>query len=188
LSEVALEPDDHTDLDDTFVASAAVPPAFEDFAAEILPRVFRLAGRMGVYGADRDDLAAEALARVYASWGRVGQLDRRDGWVLRTTANLAYDRGRRLARRAGPTPSVAVPGFEHQIVERSALIDGLKALSARQRQAVVLHHMAGLSVDEVAASLRASPNSVKKHLQRGMQSLRAQLVNRLDEEGFDVRR
>src|SRR5690348_5399946 len=73
----------------------AGPDQFETFAAGVLPKLLRLAGRVGATGPDAEDLAAEALARAYAAWSRVGPLPFRDGWVLRTAANLACDQARR---------------------------------------------------------------------------------------------
>src|ERR1700757_1666788 len=70
---------------------------FEDFAGRVLPKLLRLAYRVGATGPDAEDLAAVALARAYASWGRVRSLPFRDGWVLRTAANLACDLARQRA-------------------------------------------------------------------------------------------
>ena len=149
---------------------------FEELVAAVLPRVLRLAARFGAAPPDAEDVAAEALARAYASWGRIGSLKYRDAWVLRTTTNLLYDRARRVAReRAGAAaarPTVVLACFEQPVVDRAELVDALRHLSCRQRQAVVLHHLAGLNVKEVGQAMRASPNSVKKHLDRGMARLR----------------
>jgi DNA-directed RNA polymerase specialized sigma24 family protein len=158
---------------------------FEAFVAGVLPKMFRLASSLGATRADAEDVASEALARAYASWGRVGAMEYRDGWVLRTTTNLLYDRTRRRTRGEPGGPTVVLAGFEQGVVDRAVLVDALRRLSARQRQAVVLHHLAGLRINEVSQAMRASPNSVKKYLARGMAGLRAQLGD-LGEEQSDV--
>jgi RNA polymerase sigma-70 factor (ECF subfamily) len=163
---------------------------FEAFAAGVLPKLLRLAYRAGATRPDAEDLAAEALARAYASWGRIRSLPFRDGWVLRTAANLACDQARRRARHRGmqdggglrPDGSLvgtspgAVPGFEQGSAERMDLSRALCRLPRRQRQAVVLHHLAGLTVQETAAAMRASVDTVKKHLARALTRLHEQLV------------
>jgi RNA polymerase sigma-70 factor (ECF subfamily) len=165
--------------------TAVPPPAgpaedFESFVAGVLPKVLRLAGSLGASRADAEDAAAEALARAYASWGRVGTLEYRVGWVLRTTTNIVYDRARRRRPEQATPPVVLADvfgGFEQRVVERAELVDALRRLSARQRQAVVLHHLGGLSVKEVSEAMRASPNSVKKHLERALVRLRDHLAS-----------
>lgn len=164
-----------------------VDPAgeFEEFAGSVLPKLLRLAHRVGATGPDAEDLAAEALARAYASWGRVRSLPFRDGWVLRTAANLACDQARQRARRHGKeggagTPGVtdpaAIAGFEQASAERIDLSRALCRLSRRQRQAVVLHYLAGLTIDETAVSMRASADTVKKHMARALAKLHLQLA------------
>lgn len=90
--------------------------------------------------------------------------------------NLAADRGRRLQRqarallRAGP-PATVPPAS----VEAIALAEALQTLPVRQRQAIVLHHLADLPVDEVAAILGSRAGTVKSWLARGRRSLAARL-------------
>lgn len=51
---------------------------------------------------------------------------------------------------------------------------GLRALSGRQRQAVLLHYLADLDLAQVARAMRCSPGTVRKHLARGLEALRQQ--------------
>jgi RNA polymerase sigma factor (sigma-70 family) len=53
------------------------------------------------------------------------------------------------------------------------LVSALSALPRRQREAIVMRHMAGFSERDVAAALGVSQNTAKKHLQRGMLRLRS---------------
>ena len=56
-----------------------------------------------------------------------------------------------------------------------ALAEALRALPMHQRQAIVLHHLADLPVEEVAATLGARAGTVKSWLARGRRTLAAQL-------------
>jgi RNA polymerase sigma factor (sigma-70 family) len=156
------------------------PDDFEAFATTVIPKLFRLTSRVSADRPDAEDLAAEALARAYASWGRVRSLPFRDGWVLRTAANLACDqarqRARRHARQEDTGVGAALPGFEQAAAERLDLSRALGRLSRRQRQAVDLHYLAGLTVEETAQAMRASADTVKKHLARALTKLHQQLV------------
>jgi RNA polymerase sigma-70 factor (ECF subfamily) len=90
--------------------------------------------------------------------------------------NLAADRGRRLRRqsrallRAGPPANVPPVS-----VEALALAQALGALPMHQRQAIVLHHLVDLPVDEVAAILGTRAGTVKSWLARGRRNLAARL-------------
>jgi RNA polymerase sigma-70 factor (ECF subfamily) len=56
-----------------------------------------------------------------------------------------------------------------------AVREALGRLSPRVRAVVVLHHLIGLPVDEVANALGTSPNTVKSQLQTGLARLRREL-------------
>jgi RNA polymerase sigma factor (sigma-70 family) len=61
--------------------------------------------------------------------------------------------------------------FERQV----AIRDAVWRLPARTRTAVVLHHMAGLSVSETASAMKVSENTVKSQLRVGLARLREDL-------------
>jgi DNA-directed RNA polymerase specialized sigma24 family protein len=62
------------------------------------------------------------------------------------------------------------------LLERSAIVDALRGLPERQREAIVLRYYGNLSEAEVAAAMGARRGMVKSYLARGMSSLRAVLV------------
>jgi len=143
----------------------------DDFTAafdELFPRAYGLARRIVGDPAVAEDVAAEALARAYARWGKVSQLPWRDGWVLRVASNLAIDH----VRRRPPEVAAFAPADEDAVTLRLALAACLQALPRRQRQAVALHYLAGLTDAEVGQALGISAGSVKTHIHRGMAALR----------------
>jgi RNA polymerase sigma factor (sigma-70 family) len=57
------------------------------------------------------------------------------------------------------------------LVESLALADALATLPRPQREAIVLHHLLDLPVDEVARQTGTAPGTVKSRLARGRQAL-----------------
>lgn len=68
--------------------------------------------------------------------------------------------------RHGPVAPVAGPG-----PDTVALVDALRRLPEAQRSALVLHHMGGRSVAEIAAEGGVAVGTVKARLHRGRQAL-----------------
>jgi RNA polymerase sigma-70 factor, ECF subfamily len=135
----------------------------------LYPRARRVAYRVVGEVATAEDVAAEALARAYAHWERIEGLPWVDAWVLRVTANLALD----VARRRRPLVDPPAPvESEDAIATRLAMVAALDRLPRRQREAVALYYLAGLSEEEVGRALGIAAGTVKSHLHRGLSALR----------------
>jgi RNA polymerase sigma-70 factor (ECF subfamily) len=149
---------------------------FEEFytatVGRLLGQLFPVTGDLH----EAEEVVQEAFARASARWNRLRDYDVPEAWVRRVAMNLAADRGRRLQRqarallRAGPPP--AVPPAS---VEALALAEALRSLPMRQRQAIVLHHLVDLPVEEVATTLDVPTGTVKSWLARGRRILAARL-------------
>jgi len=97
-------------------------------------------------------------------------------WLVRITTTKALNALRRPQRtvplEAVPEPAVA--GTEQEAERREqarAVRAAVAALPARQREAVVLRDLEGLTYEEVAVALGCSVASVKSALHRGRQAL-----------------
>lgn len=114
------------------------------------------------------DHVQEAFVRAWLRWGYVSRLDDPEGWVRRVAHNLAVSRWRRARRVAlGRSPERVLEWDDDQ----REVVDVLRTLPRPQREAIVLHHLVGLSVDEVAAELHAPVGTVKSWLARGRAAL-----------------
>lgn len=149
-------------------------PSFEAAFHDLYPRALRSVRRLLGDDAAAEDAAAEALARAYADWPRVQALAHRDAWVLRVAVNLALDALRRQTK-VSVRPSSPVDAEEVATI-RVALWAALRSLPRRQREIIVLRHIAGLSDEEIARSLNISPLTVKTHMTRGLAALRKRLA------------
>ena len=163
---------------------------FDEAFETLFLRAFRLAHRMLGDRLAAEDVAAEALAVTALRWRRVRGMAHRDAWVLRVTTNLALKALRRRSRLATFVLDAdteprrgGASEFERDAALRVALSAALRQLPRRQREAVVLRYLSGLSEPEVAGALGVAPGTVKMHLHRGVQALRARLGGDLDEVG-----
>lgn len=120
------------------------------------------------YGADIGrDVTAAALAYGWEHWSRIGAMENPAGYLYR----VGQSKARRWLRPkiAFPAPAdVGLPWVE------PGLPKALRALTANQRQAVVLVHGYGYTHAEVAELLGLSRSSVQNHVERGLSKLRSE--------------
>jgi RNA polymerase sigma-70 factor (ECF subfamily) len=147
----------------------------DSFAAFYTASYQRLLGQLfAVTGdlAEAENLLQEAYARAFARWAQVHAYDRPEAWVRRVALNLAAVAAKRLRRRAvalwrlGPPP--VLPELSPELLD---LHKALRTLPLGQRQVIVLHHLVGLPVEEVARELRVPTGTVKSRLARGRGAL-----------------
>ena len=150
---------------------------FDAFYARTAPGLVRQLHAMTGDRAEAQDCVQEAFARAWQRWGRLRGYDAPEAWVRTVAWRLAVSRFRRLTagaravRRHGAAPDV--PALSP---DRVALLDALARLPAAQRRAVVLHHVAGLSVQEVADETGVPLGTAKARLSRGRTALAALLT------------
>ena len=163
---MADRPDRHADADfDAFYASGA---------AGLVRQLHAMTGDL----TEAQDCVQEAYARAWQRWSAVSRYDAPEAWVRQVAWRLAVSRfrrrvhGTRLMGRHGPPPDV--PALSP---DRVALVAALRRLPEAQRRAVVLHHLADLSVQEVAAETGAPPGTVKARLSRGRAALAVLLTD-----------
>lgn len=129
---------------------------------------------------DAEDVCQEAFARAAVRWNRLRDYDAPEAWVRRVALNLASNALRRGRRRIAALVRLRPPP-EAPMASPETLdfLDAFRKLPLGQRQALVLHHAGGLSVDEIAYQLGVPAGTVKARLSRG----RAALAKRL---GLDL--
>jgi RNA polymerase sigma-70 factor (ECF subfamily) len=127
-----------------------------------------------------EDLVQEAFIRFARSSGRLRDQERAAAYLRSIVINLARDHNRRgfVSWRHRPpahpdAPSAAETAEER--AERLAVVEALRALPRRQRDCVTLRYFYDMPVAEIAATLGLSTNTVKTHLQRGLDTLGATL-------------
>lgn len=155
------------------------------------PLAYRVALRMLNDRAEAEDAAQEAMVRLWKiapDW-RAGEA-KVSTWLYRVVTNLATDRLRRR-RGVGLDDAPEVPDGAATALERmieadraQALEMALAQLPARQRQAVVLRHLEGMSNPEIAAAMEIGVEAVESLTARGKRALAALLAGRRAELGY----
>lgn len=125
---------------------------------------------------EAEDVVQEAFMRAMGRWEQVKTYDSPEAWLRTVALNLARSRWRRAVRGAAALVRHGVPASEPELSpDHVALMTAMKDLPEAQREALVLHHFVGMSVDEVAASLGAPSGTVKARLSRGRAALAGKL-------------
>jgi RNA polymerase sigma factor (sigma-70 family) len=152
-------------------AEDSVRQAYEAYYRRLVTQVSGLVGDL----AEAEDAVHEAFARVLAAPKSFLRADDAERWLRVAALNVARSRYRRrwlfdrLVRsgRVDVTPA-SVPAMSG---DRVALLAALRRLAPPTREVVVLHHLADLSVAEVAATLGVPTGTVKARLARGRATL-----------------
>lgn len=183
----------------TWLASAAAGDAraAQALAAALGPRLFGQAYRMLGNRAEAEDVAQDTLLRLWRMaprWDADGTASVA-GWCHAVARNLCIDRMRRAggARATVALDDIAAPidptpGAEAQMqttARANALQDALEALPERQRRAVVLRHIEGMTNPEIAEALGGSVEAVESLIARGKRALATALAGRRAELGFE---
>lgn len=159
----------------------------DEFVREIYDASYRRLLRQltGVTGslAEAEDVVQEAFVRAIDHADRLRRADNPEAWLRTVAVNLYRSRWRRLRRYSKLQPRlVQTPSPDPDGADRVALLAALRALPAAQREAIALHHLADLPVQEVAATLGVPVGTVKARLSRGRAALAALLVDDPSEE------
>lgn len=120
------------------------------------------------------DCLQEAYAKAWQHWSRIAGYEDPTSWVRTVGRRIAVGRWRRSKRLLSPHLHRSGPTADDQIEQHGdlmALVSGLKRLPLVQQQAIVLHHVADLSVEQVAAELNVPIGTVKARLSRGRMAL-----------------
>jgi RNA polymerase sigma-70 factor (ECF subfamily) len=148
-------------------------PAFEllmrRYERLVLVTALRLAGNLP----DAQDVSQEVFLKLYRNLGKLSSEDAVASWLYRVTVNACHD----LRRRRPPEDAVenggqlAAGGADpHQALSESerrrALELSLRMLPEKERVALVLRDLEGLSTEEVARVLGSSPATVRSQISK----------------------
>ena len=163
---------------------------FSAFVALQRDRARRLAWRLvGGDEAAAEDVTQEAFIRAYQALDRFRGEASLETWFYRILVRQAHNYRRwRAVRALWHSESAAEPADPTSAVQgdpglRRRIAQALDQLSRRQREAFVLVHLEGFTVQECADFLGKPSGTVKSHLHRALVRLRAELADLDDGTG-----
>lgn len=146
--------------------------------SRLAPIVFSQAFRMLGDRSEAEDVTQESLVRLWkAAPDWKANRAKITTWLYRVTLNLCIDRLRKSNRNSGEVQQEVVDGTPSaernlQTTERlQALQHALQTLPGRQKQAVILRHIEGLSNAEIADIFGISVAAVESLVSRGKRAL-----------------
>lgn len=153
--------------------------AFEEIIDRYQQKVMTTSWRMLGSQEDARDASQEVFLRVYRYLGGFKRDQDFSGWLYRIIVNVCRDYARKRGsrhqfasfedeREAGTFESLTsvedVEGDAIRSQQRALIAEALDALSARERAALVLRDLEGLSTEEVARVLGSSQTTVRSQI------------------------
>jgi len=154
---------------------AAFETLMRQYERLVLVTALRLTGKLE----DAQDVSQEVFLRLYRNLAKVERESNLQAWLYRVTVNACHD----LARKRKPSvamedapdlvstgsdPQQSIAGAERQ----RALRLSLRALSEKERAALVLRDLEGLSTEEVARALGSSEATVRSQISKARVKMR----------------
>ncbi len=158
------------------------PEEFDQLFRRYERQVFLTSLRLLGNREDARDAAQEVFFRLYKHIGRLDRARDPGPWLYRITVNVCRDVARK--RQGGePLPELAVSGEAHAELargeQRRLVAEGLRRLPAKERAALVLRDIEGLSTAEVARILESAEGTVRSQVSRARVRIREWLKGRL---------
>jgi RNA polymerase sigma-70 factor, ECF subfamily len=171
-----------TDDDVLQQARRGVPDAFAAILREHESRVYSIALRFTGRRSDAEELTQDVFLQLHGALGRMVDSTHLKRWLLRTVTHRCLNRLRDESRRPKLVPIEALEsGSEPQSVDREAdpllgarLRQLLLELPADARAVLLLRFQEDLDPSGIASVLEMPVNTVKSHLRRSLDWLRAQ--------------
>jgi RNA polymerase sigma-70 factor (ECF subfamily) len=150
--------------------------AFDHVVRRREAQILRIAYRVLGNWADAEDVAQDVFLRLHRHGLDFANEAALGAWLYRVTVNLCVDRSRR-ARPTDQLPELSAgnPSAEAELLRderKCRLMMALATLPAKERAAVVLREIEGLSTTEVAEVLGSSEGTVRGQVSKAMARLR----------------
>jgi RNA polymerase sigma-70 factor (ECF subfamily) len=141
--------------------------AFASLVEQRLERIFRTASAILRNEADARDVTQETLVSAWTNLPRLREASRFDAWLHRALVNRCRD----ALRRRGRVREIQIESLDATVGERdrgdadvAAVNAALDRLSVAQREILVLHHLDGLPVADIAHQLGVPVGTAKWRL------------------------
>ena len=145
---------------------------FSDRVRSCATRLYRISYLILGREADCEDAVQETLLRAWRRIGSLRQMEYFETWLIRILINES----RRMLKERTRHPMGEIPENLPSVQPPDPMLrDAVLALDARFRVPVILHHLEGYRVDEIAGMLSLPVATVKYRLRRGRELLKIRL-------------
>jgi RNA polymerase sigma-70 factor (ECF subfamily) len=160
------------------LAIAGDREAFDALAAGSVARLFGVAALI-LRDPDRAaDATQEALVSAWRDLSAVRDPDRFEAWLHRVLVRSCYreaerERRRRMVEVRALADHDRGPDAIPALIDRDQLDRAFRRLDVEERTVIVLHHVEGFLLTEIADILGIPVGTVKSRLHRGKRAMRA---------------
>jgi RNA polymerase sigma-70 factor, ECF subfamily len=160
--------------------SAAQGRAFDEVLRQRETQVLRTAYRILGNWPDAEDVAQETFLKLHRHGLSFSSDAAIGAWLYRVAVNLCLDR-HRARRPSAELPELAAEGDSPEAnvlggERKRKLMAALAQLPPKERAAIVLREIEGLSTAEVAEALGSTEGTVRSQITHAMTRLRGMLV------------
>jgi RNA polymerase sigma-70 factor, ECF subfamily len=161
-------------------AMAGDREAFDALASASIGRLYSVASLI-LRDPDRAaDATQEALVSAWRDLSAVRDPDRFEAWLHRVLVRCCYreanrERKRRLVEIHAVVDDRSAPDAIPGLIDRDELDGAFRRLDVEERTVIVLHHLEGFQLNEIAEVLGIPVGTVKSRLHRGKRTMRAAL-------------
>jgi RNA polymerase sigma-70 factor (ECF subfamily) len=172
-------------------AQAGDREAFRTLVERHSRSVFRLAFRLTGNEHDADEVVQESFIKAHRQLPRFEARSSFSTWLYRIASNCAVDllRTRRqhdpIESESGETPPTAAASLTRPAVQDRLVLSGqiqsriraaMLGLTQREREAFVLRHVEGLSIEEISDQMNLKVNATKHSIFRAVRKMRVALA------------
>lgn len=159
---------------------------FEELLKVYAPMVLRTAQRLLLSEADAEDAAQEVFLKLLRVAAKVDRARDPRPWLYRITVNVCHDLRRKrplameLENAAEPAAGGPTPEEQWSLEERRRMLfNALSALSEREREAIVLRDLEGLTTAEVGEAMGTTEATVRSQIAMGRMKLKEHIASQL---------
>jgi RNA polymerase sigma-70 factor (ECF subfamily) len=162
--------------------------AFEQVMLRTERSVLMTARRMLGNSADAEEAVQEVFLRVYKYLHRFDRTKAFEPWLYRLTVNVCNDiasrrprAGEIISHEDHETPAGTDDPHDllDAVQQRQLIQTALQELPEKQRAAIVLRDLQGLSTSEVAETMKVSEATVRSHLSTARLRMKRFIENRI---------
>lgn len=152
--------------------------AFSFAFKQFTDTVYRVALHNTANFSDAEDVTQEVFVKLLEVNKSFRDSEHLKAWLIRVTINLCRDKMKKSSRET--LVEKVVPCKQND--EKSDVLEAVKALPEKYRNAIYLHYYEGYTAKEIGKILDAKENTVLSWLSRGRDALRKELDGGFDDE------